>query len=136
MAGAATDYLENAILDHILGKVAYTAPTTIYVGLANAVAEDGTITGEPSSTHNYSRVQVTNNTTNFPNASGGSKSNGADIVFNEASGSRGTINYVFLADANVGSGHVLLYAQLTNPKTIGSGDTVKFEAGDLTFSVD
>ncbi len=135
MSGAATDYLENAILDHILGKVAYTAPTTIYVGLANAVAEDGTITGEPSG-YNYSRVQVTNNTTNFPAASGGSKSNGADIVFNEASGSWGTINYVFLADADVGSGHVLLYAQLTNPKTIGSGDTVKFEAGDLTFSVD
>ena len=135
MAGAATDYLENAILDHILGKVAYTAPTTIYVGLANAVAEDGTITGEPSG-YNYSRVQVTNNTTNFPAASGGSKSNGADIVFNEASGNWGTINYVFLADADVGSGNVLLYAQLTNPKTIGNGDTVKFEAGDLTFSVD
>ena len=135
MAGAATDYLENKILDHILGKVAYTAPTTIYVGLANAVAEDGTITGEPSG-YNYSRVQVTNNTTNFPAASGGSKSNGADIVFNEASGSWGTINYVFLADTDVGGGHVLLYAQLTNPKTIGSGDTVKFEAGDLTFSVD
>ncbi len=135
MAGAATDYLENAILDHILGKVAYTAPTTIYVGLANAVAEDGTITGEPSG-YNYSRVQVTNNTTNFPAASGGSKSNGTDIVFNEASGSWGTINYVFLADADVGSGNVLLYARLTNPKTIGSGDTVKFEAGDLTFSVD
>ena len=38
MSGAATDYLENAILDHILGKVAYTAPTTIYVGLANAAS--------------------------------------------------------------------------------------------------
>lgn len=135
MAGAATDYLENKILDHILGKVAYTAPTTIYVGLANNVADDGTITGEPSG-YNYSRVQVTNNTTNFPNASGGSKSNANEIAFSEASGSWGTINYVFLADGDVGSGNVLLYAQLTNPKTIGSGDTVKFEAGDLTFSVD
>lgn len=136
MAGAATDYLENKILDHILGKTTYTAPTTIYVGLANAVADDGTITGEPSSTYNYSRVQVTNNTTNFPNASGGSKSNANEIAFSEASGSWGTINYVFLADGDVGSGNVLLYAQLTNPKTIGNGDTVKFEAGDLTFSVD
>ena len=29
---AMSDYLENEILDHILGTGAYTAPTTVYVG--------------------------------------------------------------------------------------------------------
>lgn len=50
----------------------------MYVGLCTDVAEDGTITGEPSGS-SYARVAVTNNATNFPAASGGSKANGATI---------------------------------------------------------
>ena len=46
--GAASDYLENKILDHILGKVTYTAPDTVYIGLAAEVNDDGSISGEPT----------------------------------------------------------------------------------------
>jgi hypothetical protein len=37
---AMSDYLENEILDHILGTGAYTMPTTVYVGLATASFND------------------------------------------------------------------------------------------------
>ena len=30
---AASNYLENAVLDHVLGGTAYTQPTTLYLGL-------------------------------------------------------------------------------------------------------
>ena len=132
--GAASDYLENKILDHILGKVTYTAPDTVYIGLAAGVNDDGSISGEPTEA-SYARVAVTNNATNFPAASNGSKSNGTDIVFGEATGDWGTVNYAFIADADTG-GNVLLYGGLTTPKTINSGDIVKFLTGNLTFTMD
>ncbi|MFA5559080.1 MAG: hypothetical protein WDA59_06465 [Methanofastidiosum sp.] len=132
--GAASDYLENKILDHILGKVTYTAPDTVYIGLAAEVNDDGSISGEPTEA-SYARVAVTNNATNFPAASNGSKSNGTDIVFGEATGDWGTVNYAFIADADTG-GNVLLYGGLTTPKTINSGDIVKFLTGNLTFTMD
>jgi len=132
--GAFTDYLENKILDHLLGRTTYTAPETLYVGLAQSVSDDGTITGEPSG-NGYQRVAVANNTTNFPSASNGQKSNANSITFPQATGSWGTINYVFIADAATG-GNVLFYAQLTTPKTIGEGDTVSFPSGGLTFTLD
>lgn len=132
--GAASDYLENKILDHILGKVTYTAPDTVYIGLAAEVNDDGSISGEPTEA-SYARVAVTNNATNFPAASNGSKSNGTDIVFGEATGDWGTVNYAFIADADTG-GNVLLYGGLTTSKTINSGDIVKFLTGNLTFTMD
>jgi hypothetical protein len=132
--GAASDYLENKILDHILGKVTYTAPDTVYIGLAAEVNDDGSISGEPTEA-SYARVAVTNNATNFPAASNGSKSNGTDIVFGEATGDWGTVNYAFIADADTG-GNVLLYGGLTTPKTINSGDIIKFLTGNLTFTMD
>ncbi len=132
--GAASDYLENKILDHILGKVTYTAPDTVYIGLAAEVNDDGSISGEPTEA-SYARVAVTNNAINFPAASNGSKSNGTDIVFGEATGDWGTVNYAFIADADTG-GNVLLYGGLTTPKTINSGDIVKFLTGNLTFTMD
>jgi len=132
--GAATDYLENKILDHILGNVSYSAPATLYVGLATGVADNGTITGEPT-TGSYARVAVTNNTINFPSAAGGTKSNGTEITFPEATGDWGTITHAFIADAATG-GNVLLYSTLSIAKTITSGDTGSFPAGTLTFTLD
>jgi len=136
--GAATNYLENKILDHILGRVTYTAPTNLYIGLATNVDDEGNITGEPSSEAGYARVEVPNNTTNFPNAVNGTKSNGTPIEFPEATGDWGTINYTFIADGDIGyeNTNVLLYSQLTVPKVISAGDTVSFLAGKLTYSVD
>lgn len=132
--GAATDYLEDEILDHILGAAAYSAPATVYVGLATGVTDAGVVTGEPS-TGSYARVAVTNNSTNFPAASDGSKSNGTKISFPEATGDWGTMTHVFISDADSG-GNALLYSELTESKAVGTGDTVSFAIGNLVFTMD
>ena len=136
--GAATNYLENKILDHILGRVTYTVPETLYIGLATSVDDEGNIVGEPSSEAGYARVEVSNNTFNFPNAINGTKSNGNPIEFPKATGDWGTINYAFIADGDIEDDgvHVLLYSELTVSKIINAGDTVSFLAGNLTYSVD
>src|SRR3972149_591973 len=75
MAGSKSDFLENELLDHVLGNAAYAAPATVYFGLYSVGPSDvggGTeLTGS-----GYARIAVTNNATNFPAASGGAKSNG------------------------------------------------------------
>jgi hypothetical protein len=129
-----TDYLENKVLNQNFGGVAWTPPATLYFGLSTTtIADDGTGITEPVGSA-YARVAVTNNTTNFPNTTTGSKSNGTDIPFATATGAWGTVTYFFIADAST-AGNVLAYGALTTAKTIGNGDTARFAAGSLTISL-
>lgn len=133
MAGK-SDYLENAVLDHLLGKTTYTAPATLYIALFTAAPTDaggGTeVTGG-----SYARAAVTNNTTNFPNASEGAKSNSVAVAFAQATASWGTVTHLGIFDA-LTSGNLLYWAALTTPKTIQNGDAVSFAAGQLQFTED
>ena len=134
MAGF-TDTIENAVLNHIFGRTTYTAPATFYIGLSTSdPGETGSLAGEPSG-NGYARVAVANNTTNFPAAANGSKSNGVQITFPEATGAWGTITHFFIADAAT-AGNVIAYGALEYPKSINSGDTFYFAVGDLAISLD
>lgn len=134
MAGSKSDFLENELLDHVLGNAAYSAPATVYIALYTADPSDaggGTeVTGG-----SYARKAVTNNSTNWPNASGGAKSNGTDIVFVTATASWGTVTAFGIFDASSG-GNLLYWAELTIDKTIDNGDTAQFSTGDLDVTED
>ena len=137
MAGGFSDYLENEILDHIFGVGSYSAPATVYVGLATAACSDtttGSIVTEPSG-GSYARVSVTNSGTNWNTASSGSISNKTAITFPEATASWGEVTDFFIADAAT-NGNILVWGDLTASKTIGTGDTASFAAGDLQISLD
>lgn len=136
MAGSFSDYLEAAVLNHVFGATSYSAPGTLYVALFTAAPSDsggGTeVTGG-----SYARVAVTNNTTNFPNASGTSptsKSNGTTITFPTASASWGTVVAFGIFDAS-SSGNLICWADLTANKTIASGDTASFAASALAITL-
>ena len=125
-----TTYLENKILDYVFGKVSYTPPASIYVGLsATEPGKAGAFTGEPSGS-GYGRVELTNNTTSFPLADTGSKSVGVAIEFPEVTGSLGELKYGFLADASTG-GNMLGYGELSTYKSPTDGDIVYYKVGDL-----
>jgi len=138
---AAADYLENALLDHVLRNTAYTSPTTVYVGLATAdpstgsTAENleaGTLTDEVSASGTaYTRKAVT-----FAAASAGSCTTNANVTFDAATANWGTITHVFIADgATPGAGNVLFYGALDTAKTIESGDTFQITTGNLTVTL-
>lgn len=130
-----SNYLENEILDHVLGGGDYVRPATVYIALSTAdPTEDGSGLTEPSG-NNYSRLSVTNNATNFPAASGSNKANGVDFTFATPSGTWGLITHFAVFDA-ASAGNMLYYAALTTPKTINSGDEVLFPAGDMDFVED
>jgi len=134
MAGSKSDYLEDEILDHVLGGGDYSRPETVYVALYTEAPSDAG-GGTEVSGGSYARVAVTNNATNFPAASDGEKSNGTEITFETATDNWGTVVAFGILDADE-EGNLLLWATLTANKTIDSGDTAKFAVGDLTYTED
>ena len=126
---AMSDYLENEILDHILGTGSYTAPTTVYVGLSTgSFADDNS--GTELSGSGYARVSAT-----FSAAASGTTSNSAAIEFPAATGSWGVISHFGIFDAS-SAGNLLIHGAFTASKVIASGDILKISAGDLDVSAD
>jgi hypothetical protein len=144
---AASNYLENKILDHVLkfgnGSVTvgtgagYAPPATLYLALFNntstntaANLEAGTLTDETSTVGTaYARQTVT-----FASASSGSSATNATVTFPTATANFGTITHVAIMDAST-AGNVLFYGAVTTSKTIETGDTFQVSSGNLTVSL-
>jgi hypothetical protein len=134
---AASNYLENKVLDHVLTATSYSAPSTRYLALFNNVStntaanlEAGTLTDEISTSGTaYVRKAVT-----FAAASGGASATNATVTFDAATASWGTVTHVAVMDAET-SGNVLFYGAVTTSKTIDSGDTFQVTSGNLTISL-
>jgi len=124
-----SDYAENKLLDHLLGTAAYTAPTTVYIGLATASFADDN-SGAELTGNNYARKAIT-----FGSASSGATDNTSAVEFNAATGSWGSISHFGIFDASVGN-NLLIHGEFTTPKTIASGDVLKIDAGDLDITAD
>lgn len=127
---AASDFLENAVLDHVLGNTTYTPAGTLYIGLwtQDDGLEAGTLTSEVSG-GSYARQAVT-----FDAAVSGSADNAATVTFPAATANWGTITHVAVMDALTG-GEVLFHGAVTTSKTIETGDTFQISAGNLTISL-
>jgi len=131
MAGSKSDYLENKVLDHVFGKSSYTAPT-IYVALFTAAPTDAG-GGTEVSGGSYARVET--EAADWNTASGGATSNANEITFPEATEDWGEVVAFALFDAASG-GNMLYWGDLSANKTVNSGDTAKFAAGDLDVTED
>jgi hypothetical protein len=134
---AASDYLENKVLDHVLTATSYTPPATRFLGLfrntsgqAAANLEAGTLTDEVTTSGSaYVRKAVT-----FAAASGGTSATNATVTFDAATANWGTVTHVAVMDAAT-SGNVLFWGAVTTPKTIETGDTFQVSSGNLTISL-
>ena len=124
---AMSDYLENEILDHILGTGAYTMPSAVYVGLSTGSFGDDN-SGTELTGNNYARVAAT-----FSAAASGTTSNSAAIEFAAATGSWGSISHFGIFDAS-SSDNLLIHGAFTTAKTIASGDILKISTGDLDIT--
>ncbi len=131
--GSKTDYLEEKILDHILGGPDYTRPSTLYIALFTAVpSESGG--GTEVQGNGYARVAVANTTSNWATVSG-QKRNAQAITFPQATGNWGTIVAWGIFDAATG-GNLLFYGAVNPPQAITAGQIPQFPAQALTFAED
>lgn len=144
IAGSKSDYLEAIILNLVLGATAYTAATNVAVALSTAAYTDaatGASMTEVTNANAYARVSQTNNSTNWPAATGTApttKSNGVAVTFPTCTTSTwGTILSAYLVDsATYGAGNVLYGADLTVTKAVTVGDTASFAIGAITVTED
>lgn len=134
MPGSKSNFLENELLDHVLGGADYSRPSTVYVALFTAAPSDAG-GGTEVSGGSYARKAVTNNGTNWPAAVSGSKSNGTAITFAQATANWGTVVAVGIFDAAT-DGNLLFWATLTNSRTVFNGDTVTFAIGEIAITED
>ncbi len=129
-----SNFLEQAILDHLFGLATWTAPAALWVGLSTAdPGDDATGLAEPVG-NNYGRVQVDPGSTNWLRTASTVDNKGI-ISFLEASGSWGTITHVCLFDAET-TGNLLTSFALSAPKAVASGDTPRFAIGALDNTLD
>lgn len=134
--GSFTDFLEDALLDHVFGtgdgkSLAYTQPDK-YIALCTVACTDtatGSTITEPSSPSYARKVMGT-----WDEASAGATENTNDVLFAQATASFGTILDFAICDA-VTAGNVLAYGSLTISKSVASGDTPKFATGDLDITL-
>ncbi len=137
--GSKSDYFEKKVLD-VIGGTGITAPATVYVSLHTADPTDAG-SGTEATGSGYARKAVTNNSTNWPNASGTSpatKSNGTQIDMATATGdwsSGSNQTHWGLWDASSG-GNLLYYGALTVAKPVLNGDTASFGVGAIVLTED
>lgn len=122
-----SDYLEDAVLDHVFRNTALTSPTTVYLALYTVAPTDaggGTeVTGA-----GYARQAIT-----FGAASGGAMSNTAAVSFTASGGNYGDVLAVGIFDAST-VGNLLAWDGITTA-TVNDTDTLTFAIGDIDLTL-
>lgn len=137
---AASDYLENKVLDHVLRNTAFTQPSGLWVALFNNTSgnaltnlEAGTLTDEIATAGSTAYARQT---ASFSAAASGSATTSATITFPTATASWGSVTHVAIVDnATRGAGNVLFYGAVTTAKTIDTGDTFQITSNNLTVTL-
>lgn len=141
---AATDYLENRLVDWLLRGQSFTPPSTTYVALFTTATTDAG-GGTEVSGGGYARVAIASSLTNWAgtqapgsttasSGTGGQTSNNNTITFPQATANWGTITHFALFDASTG-GNMLIHGALTQAKQIDAGDQLVIDPAQLTITV-
>jgi len=123
-----SNYLEQALLDHVINSATLSAITTLYVSVYETDPTDAN-TGTETSYTGYTRQLVAFSRT------GSTVDNDADINFPENTGSSVTVTHFGVHDA-VTAGNLLYHGSLDESKQITNGDELKIKAGELDISED
>lgn len=130
---AKADSWRSAVLDSLLGNQALTLPgSTLYLALYT-VAPTEAGGGTECTGGSYARLAVTNDLTTFPAAVDGVKANGIDLTFATPTAPWGDVVAWGLHD-HLTNDSLVLWGLTDSTVTVDTSDTVKFAAGDLSFT--
>lgn len=128
-----SNYLEENTLNHFFKNIPTTSPGAVYLALYISDPTEFD-TGTEVSGGGYSRQIV-----NFgANTTSGNKTvitNNADIQFNVAESSWGTITHMGIRDSQTG-GNLLVYAPFSVSRAIETGDQFYIPTGKISISLD
>lgn len=123
-----TNYLEDAVLNHVFRNVALSSPATVYAALFS-VAPGEAGGGTELVGNGYTRKAIT-----FGAPSSGQVANSVAVDFDPVTGSSWTVVGVAIFDAS-SNGNMLAYKAIGS-QTINVGDQARFAIGALTVSLD
>ena len=123
-----TNTFETETLEWLFTSTTVTRPTAWYIGLYT-VAPTDTGGGTEVSGSAYAREVVTFSVT------GDTATNGSAIEWETATGTWGVITAIGVFDA-LTSGNLIAYGNLTDTKTITTGDIFRISAGNLDITLD
>jgi len=125
-----TDYLEEKLLEHTFRNVAYTSPTTVYVGLLSAGPTDSS-SGTELSGNGYARQACA-----FDAYSTNNKvANTSAETFTASGGDWSTVTHFGVYDAS-SSGNLLAYGEIVPNVTVTDGNSFVIDAGKLVIEMD
>lgn len=135
MSSGKSTYWANKLLDLICGAAAFSAPGTSYLALYTVAPTAGG-GGTEASGGSYARASNTNNSTTWPNASSGVKSNGVAFTFTTATAdwSSGSNQVAAALMDALTTGNELYFGALTQNKPVLNGDTASFAIGALSIT--
>lgn len=126
-----SDYLANKLLDHFFGGSTFSQPGAYYLAFSTAdMLADNSGLAEPSG-NGYARTQITA----WAAASGGQKTNSADVQFPQATGAWGSLTHGGVYDASSG-GNLLWGHSISNPQSPVSPNAPKVASGQIVITVD
>jgi len=146
MAGNKSDFLENLVVNTVIGKstdLTAAIPSTLWIALLNTTVGDvwlPTDTGEVGTTavaDNYIRYKFTNSTvSNWTKATTGLVQNKAEFEFTaSASTGWGTVrSFVIVTTSSTSAGDSLYWGDLTSPVVVSAGNVVRFSTGTLLIA--
>ena len=126
MAGSITQYLENKIVDHILGTATYTKPSNVYIALFTTLPTK-TTSGTEVTGGSYARQ-----TGAFTASVAGLSSNSGNIDFTGMPTC--TVVGVGVYDSST-SGNLLFFSPLDTNRSVTAGDTFRIATGDFDISI-
>ncbi len=135
---SATNFLSRNVLQALFGRASnnfggFASPPDLHLAASTSTPTDaGANFSEPGGGVNYARIDLTAGDFNDATLANPSViDNSAALTFGTASGAGwGTITHVGVFDA-LTAGNLLIFYALTTPRTINSGDTLSFSAGDF-----
>ena len=125
---AASNYLENALLDYVLRNTGTPTTATVYLALSTADFTDAN-TGAEISGNGYARQAIA-----FDAAAAGVTQNTALESFTASGGNWGAISHIGIFDA-LTVGNLLYHTSMTTTRTINDGDTLEFAIGAVTVTL-
>lgn len=117
MPGAATDYLEQKMGDHIFRSATFTKPTQFSIGLFTTMPDDAGANGVEVAGNNYSRVRNDPGDANWSRSTDGTNKywNARAVEFPVQSAPWGTVIGYGIWDEN---GNLLISALLDTPRVV------------------
>ena len=130
-----SDYLENAVLDHIFGDGTLTITAPVYLALCTAAVDD-TDTGSTITEANYTgyaRKSIA--ASDMDAAASGAKTNGAAITFAACTAGTSTITYWAICDAAT-LGNMLCWGTCTSTVISTTQTPATIAIGGLDVTLD